>query len=154
MGARDWIFMMEQMQHIHLFARRNIRRKRRKESLSAETLDILSRVALAEGTVTPALLSRQTGLTKPMISKLIEQLHEKGYLSKAKDEKDKRSYFLRITPDGHKELESTYQYYLEPVYEIRRNLGSERFLQLMELIREANEEGGAGCKKGDKHEIL
>ncbi len=139
MSDKDWINMMEYMQHIRLFSRLNVRRKRKEEPLSAENLDILSRIALAEEPITPLAISNQTGLTKPMISKLIEAMNQKGYLKKVKDERDKRSYFLTITDEGKKELENTYLYYLEPVYEIRRHLGNGQFSQLMELIKKANE---------------
>lgn len=140
MGEQDWIYMMEQMQQIRLFARLHVRRKRKDEPLSSETLDILSRIALAQEAVTPLAISRQTGLTKPMVSKLIEGLNKKGYLEKKKDEKDRRSYFLQITEEGRRVLNQTWQYYLQPVYEIRRRLGEEKFQQMMALISRANEQ--------------
>lgn len=130
--------MMEQMQRIRLFARLNVRRKRQSELFSAESLDLLSRVAMAKEPLTPLLLSKQTGLTKPMVSKLIEDLSRKGFLKKEKDQRDKRSYFLILTKEGQTELETTYQYYLEPVYKIWRSLGEDRFGELMELIDLAN----------------
>lgn len=130
--------MMEQMQRIRLFARLNVRRKRQSEHFSAESLDLLSRVAMAKEPLTPLLLSKQTGLTKPMVSKLIEDLSRKGFLKKEKDQRDKRSYFLILTKEGQTELETTYQYYLEPVYKIWRSLGEDRFGELMELIDLAN----------------
>lgn len=139
MDNQDWIYMMEHMQHIQLFSRLNVRRKRPHEPLSSETLDILSRIAMAKEPMTPLMISRKTGLTKPRISKLIEELSQKGYLIKEQDIRDKRSYFLQITQEGKKELEHTYQYYLEPVYALRRNLGENAFYQLMDLIRDAND---------------
>lgn len=138
MAEKDWIEMMEQMQRIRLFARLNVRRKRQSEHFSAESLDLLSRVAMAKEPLTPLLLSKQTGLTKPMVSKLIEDLSRKGFLKKEKDQRDKRSYFLILTKEGQTELETTYQYYLEPVYKIWRSLGEDRFGELMELIDLAN----------------
>lgn len=138
MGDIDWIHMMEQMQDIRLFSRLNVRRKRQSECFSSEALDLLSRIALTEGPVTPLNLSVQTGLTKPMVSKLIESLNQQGFLTKERAEKDRRSYFLAITEKGHQELNTTYTYYLEPVYELRRNLGERDFAKLMSLIKKAN----------------
>lgn len=138
MAEKDWIYMMEQMQSIRLFARLNVRRKRQSEHFSAESLDLLSRVAMAKEPVTPLMLSKQTGLTKPMVSKLIEELSGKGFLKKEQDPKDRRSYFLILTGEGKKEMEGTYQYYLEPVYKIWRDLGEENFAELMRLIDMAN----------------
>ena len=138
MAEKDWIEMMEQMQSIRLFARLNVRRKRQSEHFSAESLDLLSRVALAREPLTPLILCKQTGLTKPMMSKLIEELNGKGFLNKEQDPKDKRSYFLILTEEGKKELNNTYQYYLEPVYKIWRHPGEAQFGELMKLINLAN----------------
>ena len=47
MEDTDWIYMMQRMQEIRLFARFNVRRKRHSEQFSSEALDLLSRIALA-----------------------------------------------------------------------------------------------------------
>lgn len=145
MKDKDWICMMEYMQDIQLFSRLNVRRKRNHEPLSSEKLGILSRIALAEKPMTPLIISEKTGLTKPRVSRLIEELCQNSFLTKEPDVRDKRSYFLKNTQEGRNELENTYQYYLEPVYALRKNLGEDSFHDLMNLIRKANDKS-----KGEK----
>ena len=69
---------------------------------------------------------------------IIEQLNNKGYLIKTKDENDKRSYFVSITELGEEQLRNIYKHYLGPIYELRRKIGDNDFFQLMEYIEEAN----------------
>ena len=79
------------------------------------------------------------GLKKSAVSRLIDSLKEKGFLEKQYNSEDKRSYTLRITEGGNRELVQTYSYYLEPIYQLRRTLGEDRFASLTNQIREANE---------------
>ena len=44
-----------------------------------------------------------------------------------------------MTEAGHEELRQTYQYYLGPIYRLRREMGEENFRQLTELIRQGSE---------------
>ena len=79
------------------------------------------------------------GISRPLGSRLIENLEQKGFLLKEVSDTDRRSYFLKITEKGGQVLKETYTYYLEPVYRLRRNLGEEKFGNLAGLIRESNE---------------
>ena len=63
-----------------------------------------------------------------------EELLQKKYNSN-----DKRSYTLLCTAKGTMELEKTYQYYLEPIYRLRKILGDEKFEALIKYIKEAND---------------
>ena len=66
----------------------------------------------------------------------------KGFLEKEVSEADKRSYFLRITELGRRELKGTYAYYLEPVYLLRTQMGEEKFGLLAGLLCECNRISG------------
>ena len=79
------------------------------------------------------------GVSKTIVSRLIDSLTGKRLVEKQFSREDKRSYFLKITDEGRQELESMCYYYLGPIYELQRNLGEEDFNQLMELIYKANE---------------
>lgn len=129
--------MMEKMQEIRLFSSLNIRGKR-KGTASPQELDILSRIMLSGVPMTPLDMASVTGLGKSAVSRLIESLESKAFLSKQYNKKDKRSYTLHITEKGNKELRQAYHHYLEPVYRLRRTIGEERFKALMEQIKEAN----------------
>lgn len=138
MDEFNWIDMMAKMQDIRLFASLNVRRTKKGGITSSQELDMLSRIALSKVSHTPLELSAQTGLSKSAVSRLIEHLEKKEFITKQYNSKDMRSYTLLSTEKGNTELERTYRYYLEPVYNLRRTLGEERFEALITQIREAN----------------
>lgn len=133
-----WMQMMAYMQDIRLFSSLHVRRTQQARLPSAQELDLLSRVALAEQPLTPLALSRSMGVTKPLVSRLLERMQARGFLQKEPAAADKRSYNLRVTAAGTAELERTYAYYLEPVYQLQRGLGQDDFDRLMVLLRKAN----------------
>lgn len=143
MERYNWIEMTGYMHEIRLFSSLHIRRAKKGGPSSAQELDLLSRVGVSDEPVTPRKLQKEMGISKPMISRLIEQLEKKGLLQKKQSSGDRRSYFLHVTKEGERELKHTYAYYLEPVYQLRRALGEEEFGCMMALIRKANQCTGA-----------
>lgn len=133
----DWMDMMEKMQEIRLFASLHIRGKR-EGATSSQELDVLSRIILSPVPLTPLDLAAVTGLSKSAVSRLIESLEKKEFLIKQYKETDKRSYTLHATENGNHELEQACQHYLEPIYNLRRTIGEERFQSLTAQIKEAN----------------
>lgn len=136
----DWMDMMKKMQDIRLFSSLHVRRAKKGGISSSQELDLLSRIELSKDKITPQMLCNSMGLSKPIISRLIEQLELKDFLKKETSSIDKRSYFLLITKKGSEELNRTYEYYLKPIYELRRRIGEEKFHELTRLIHEANDE--------------
>ena len=135
----NWIEMMEYMQEIRLFSSTNIQRTKKGQISSSRELDLLSRLVLTEEIVTPHSLSVHMGVEKSVISRLIEGLVKKGFIEKEYSMEDKRSYHLKMTEEGRKELEHTYSYYLGPVYKLREHLGENDFHELIRLIHNANQ---------------
>lgn len=138
MEDTNWIDMLEKMQSIRYFSRVMIRRATKEYEIPAEHLDLLSQLAVRTEKMTPLTLSKYMNLNKTIISRIIEQLYNKGYLIKTRDENDKRSYFVSITELGEEQLKKIYDHYLGPIYELRRRLGDEAFFKLMTCIDEAN----------------
>ena len=115
--------MMKIMQDIRQFCSLHVKRSPKGGISSAQELDLLSRLHLSENPLTPHSLCEKMGISRPLASRLIENLEMKGFLEKEVSEADKRSYFLRITELGSRELKGTYAYYLEPVYLLRTQMG-------------------------------
>lgn len=134
----DWIDMMEKMQDIRLFSSLNVKRSKKDGLTSSQEITILSKIVLSDKPLTPMELTMMTGLSKSSVSRSIERLEKKKFIMKQYNSKDKRSYNLLITPEGNKELDQTYRYYLAPIYKLRRVLGEERFISLITQIKEAN----------------
>ena len=78
------------------------------------------------------------GISKTIISRLIEQLESKQLIEKIRTNEDKRSYTLIITEKGKKEIDDMYYYYLNPLYALKENMVEEEFEQLFKLIKQAN----------------
>lgn len=138
MGVSDWIYMMEKMQDIKLFSRLLISRSNKEYEMPSQHLELLSCLAVRDEKMTSIKLSKVMGLDKTIISRIIDTLSKSGYLTKIKDENDKRSYFISITEEGREKLDSMYGYYLGPIYELRRKLGEEEFIKMMSYIEKSN----------------
>ena len=134
----NWIYMLEKMQNIRYFSRIMIRRATKEYQIPAEHLDLLSQLAVKKEKMTPMTLSKIMKVNKTIISRIIEQLNNKGYLIKTKDENDKRSYFVSITELGEEQLRNIYKHYLGPIYDLRKKLGEDDFSKLMACIEEVN----------------
>ena len=88
--------------------------------------------------MTPGQLAMAMGVSKTIISRLTEQLERKKFISKERDEIDRRSYVIRVTDLGKEEIDRMYYYYMNPLYELKEKMSELRFRQLFELIEEAN----------------
>lgn len=140
MDKEEWIIMMEKMQEIRQFCSSYSKRAVKGGITSAMELDLLSRVEFAKLPLTPQLLCGDMGISKTQLSRQVEQLVKKGFLDKRTSTKDRRSYFLQITPSGSEEVKATYTGYLKPIYQLRRTLGDADFETLLKLICKANRE--------------
>lgn len=134
-----WIMNMEMAESIRLFSNLYVQKTSKGAFCSAQEIDALFRIELGHGTVSPVDLSRQMGVSKPIVSRFLENLLEKGLIEKKDSEKDKRSYCLNLTQKGTETLESAYYYYIEPVKRLKQKLGSSQCRELLRLISIANE---------------
>ena len=112
--------MIEKMQEISLFSRMIIHRATKEYEIPAQHLDLLSQLITHEEGLTPMCLSKIMGVNKTIISRVIDSLNQGGYVVKTKDPRDKRSYFVSITELGREKVDKIYEYYLSPIYELRR----------------------------------
>lgn len=139
MTELNWLDMIEKMQELRLFSRNIIHRATKDYEIPAQHLDLLCQLITHEEGLTPMYLSKIMGVNKTIISRVIDRLNKEGYVEKTKDTVDKRSYFVSITELGKEKVDKIYTYYLSPIYELRRKLGNEDFLELMSCIQNANE---------------
>lgn len=138
MNQPEWIKVMDRLEAIRLFSSLYIKKTKKGELTSMQQVDALFRIALADG-ITPLALSREMGTSKTIISRLVEQLSGKDFIVKKYGEKDRRSYSLFVTTKGREELRGMCRYYLEPVYELQRQMEPDSFAQLFKLLDQANE---------------
>lgn len=134
----NWLYMMEKMQSIKYFSNSIILHSTKQYKIPAEHLNLLSHLSVYNDKITPKNLSKIMNVNKTIISRIIETLHNQGYIKKINDEDDKRSYFVEITPSGKEKLDNIYLHYLGPLYKLRRKLGDDDFFKLIEAIEDAN----------------
>lgn len=138
MKDKKWKDMIEKHGELRFFSSMAIKKAHKGQGTSAQELDMLFRVALSKEKVTPGYLKDAMGISKTIISRLIEQLENKQLIEKIRTNEDKRSYTLIITEKGKKEIDDMYYYYLNPLYTLKENMTAEDFEQLFKLIRQAN----------------
>ena len=135
MKDKNWKVMIEKHGELRFFSSMAIKKAHKGQGTSAQELDVLFRVALSKEKVTPGYLKDAMGISKTIISRLIEQLENKQLIEKIRTNEDKRSYTLIITGKGKKEIDDMY---LNPLYTLKENMTEEDFEQLFKLIRQAN----------------
>lgn len=132
----DWLQMLVYQQELHHFSRSILTLSQNKTLTSCER-ELLARIYLEPEESTPLALSKLSGMKKESVSRSLKRLFEKGYIQKKKHPQDDRSYTLSLTESGQSELRQNYGAILQPLYDLRRNMGSE-FDTLFKLICRAN----------------
>lgn len=140
MPDNDWRTAMSQVEAIRRFSSLYVRKSRKGAAASAQEVDALFRIGLAAQPLTPLLLSQGMGVSKTIVSRLVETLAGVGYVQKHFSETDRRSYQLVITDKGREALVSLCLEYLAPIVELKQKLGGESFDELMRYIEIANRE--------------
>lgn len=149
MSEINWLQMLAYQQELHHFSRALLA-QRKKQTLTASELEVLSRLYLRlylqTENSTPLWLSQQSGMKKEAVSRCLKQLLEKGFISKDKHPQDERSYVLSLTESGKAALRENYGPILQPLYDLQRSMGTE-FDTLFQLIEKANAKMDAINKK-------
>ena len=139
MKNNNWKQIVQMHGTLRLFCNLAILKTPKGEALSAQEIDLLDHVALSKEAVTPGMLTSTMGISKTMISRLIDGLTQKGMILKKKSTTDKRSYSIVVTQKGKKEIDNAYQYYMEPIYRLQKEMGKEDLYTLFSTIEQANE---------------
>ena len=106
-----WREMIRKQGELRHFGSMAIRKSSKGDLASAQEVDLLFRVALSGGMMTP-------GQERTL--------------------NDRRSYGIRVTDDGKEEVDRMYYYYLDPLYTLREQMTSDDFEKLFRLIEAAN----------------
>ena len=136
---KHWREMIRKQGALRHFGSMAIRKGSKGDFASAQEVDVLFRVALSGGMMTPGQLAADMGISKTMISRLLDSLEKKTLIHKEKTMNDRRSYGVRVTEAGKEEVDRMYYYYLDPLYTLRKQMTEEDFEQLFRLIDEAND---------------
>ena len=135
---QNWREMIRKQGELRHFGSMAIRKSSKGDMVSAQEVDLLFRIALSVGMMTPGQLALDMGVSKTIISRLIESLEKKGLIVKERTQTDRRSYGVSVTEACKEEVDRMYYYYLDPLYTLREQMKTEDFEKLFSLIEEAN----------------
>ncbi len=128
---QEWLKMLSYRHQLQHFVRMFMPQGQN-NSLTSGELEILTMIFICpESTLND--LSRQSGMKKEAVSRLLKQLYFKKCIKKEKHPTDERSYILSLTDEGIKMLKENQSRILKPFYELKRNMGDD-FDRLFELI--------------------
>ena len=135
---KNWREMIRRQGELRHFGSMAIRKSGKGDHVSAQEADLLFRVALSGGVMTPGQLALDMGVSKTIVSRVIDSLEKKGLIERERTLADRRSYGVRVTDGGKEEVDQTYYYYLDPLYTLREQMTADDFEKLFCLIEAAN----------------
>lgn len=91
-----WREMIRKQGELRHFGSMAIRKSSKGDLASAQEVDLLFRVALSGGMMTPGQLAADMGVSKTIISRLIDSLEKKALIIKERTLNDRRSYGIRV----------------------------------------------------------
>lgn len=109
-------------------------------------MGVLNIIVHTPGPHTPLMLAQMLGVSKPMITAHLTSLAEKGYITKAQSDSDKRAYYVLPTEKAQALVESAGQEMDGHFSRLIDAMGQENFDKLVELAGCANKILG-----GDKY---
>ena len=71
---------------------------------------------------TPADLAEHTGVSRSAITEALDQLVEQKCIVRERDDRDRRTIYIRLTPSGHELLDRALMHYLRTAGDIARLL--------------------------------
>jgi DNA-binding MarR family transcriptional regulator len=94
------------------------------------------------GPITPSGLEAETGVPKTTLRGRVQGLERRGFVRRAPNEADKRSYFLEVTPEGRQFLKAMQPILRAAERAIEDELGTplESYREPLERLRKANRE--------------
>lgn len=80
-------------------------------------------------------ISRQTGMSMPAVSQIVNTLEDKGVLERLTDKRDRRAVYVRPTSKGQTMVEERMRWYADLMKEVEEEFGVEKSEQLMDLLQ-------------------
>ena len=111
------------------------------------TLDVLSK----NRDLTMNELSRQMGLAKSTMTRIVNTMVRRGWLERKRDQRDKRWVSVRLTAEGRKMSENVTRSSREYVRRILKHLPAEKIPQLVEslnlVVRSVEKDAQCVCRR-------
>lgn len=129
---------MQDNVEMSLFSRNYLDLKRDMPIRPSE-MGVLNIIANRPGQHTAVMLAERINVSRPMITAHLKVLLKKGYVEKQQSAEDKRISYLYLTQKGKELVESARVLMNENLDMLREGMGEEKYEQLVELLKNANE---------------
>lgn len=103
--------------------------------LTPAQFDILATLGDTAG-MTCKELGHGTLITKGTLTGVLDRLEDKGLISRCRGEKDSRQIFVRLTPEGEKVFNASFQPHVDFLGRFFEGIPAEHQRQLQERLRE------------------
>lgn len=94
------------------------------------------------GGVTASSLSCELDISKPAVTKAVNYLEERGYVTRINGQSDRRQVYVMLTPEGEKVLREARETVMQNMEQLVQGLGeadTEAFIRLSERMARACE---------------
>lgn len=102
-------------------------------------MGVLNILAATPGPHTSVLLAELLGVSKPMITAHLTALAEKGYITRARSEEDRRVYFILPTEKARTLVEQASVDMARQLSALAKEMGQEDFDTFVRLAQKANQ---------------
>ncbi|APE42552.1 homoprotocatechuate degradation operon regulator, HpaR [Sulfitobacter alexandrii] len=119
---------------------------RARERVMAPVREMLSETGITEqqwrvlrvlsegGTLDATEVAERASLLLPSLTRIVRSLSDRGFVTRTRDNGDRRRQMLAITPAGQQVIEDNHAEALRIADRIRRSLGHENYEKLLDLL--------------------
>ncbi len=98
--------IMPRISHLHLAWKRYLEAPLLREGLTIKQFYLLKRLK-AKGALYPAEIAEMLFCDRPTVSVIISNMEKKSWISRERDDHDRRKWLIRLTEEGKTALESS-----------------------------------------------
>lgn len=89
--------------------------------------------------VTISMLGERLRISRPAVTRMVNDLEEQGYVIKLSAKRDRRFVYLMLTPDGRAALGQARRSFLAAAHQMIEQLGEEDARELLRLLKRISE---------------
>ncbi|WP_125762039.1 MarR family winged helix-turn-helix transcriptional regulator [Companilactobacillus hulinensis] len=130
--------LAEASEQVSLFCRLNNNIKKELPIRSSE-MGMLIYLVKTDNDKTPNGAAKFFNVTKSMATNMVSSLLQQGYITKKQSELDKRSFILIPTDKANSLVDDAYEEYFKAMSSLQKNMGDDKFNELIVLLRSANQ---------------
>ncbi|MEP0990863.1 MAG: homoprotocatechuate degradation operon regulator HpaR [Tateyamaria sp.] len=96
------------------------------------------RVLMEEGPLDPTTIADRAVLLLPSLTRILQKLEEKEYVTRTRDEVDRRRQVISVAEKGHALIAKNMPESQRHARALREQLGDERYSSLLDLLDDLN----------------